>query len=571
VTPTNGAVDSPLSPDSGGDSATTSTTSSSQYGSSGETVNSSSADQGGSSSCGNLRKSTARVHSGNIPGAGWAVTSPSPSPAATAAVTAAASAAACEWTCCGATSLRAPKCNGRRHALAPGANMLQVRATATRPMLVGHHNNSAGGSGNSSSGNNGGSGSGSGAEVKVFTELQISLFPEEKHTVQVQLSADVAAFLNAYFFPAQSRQAAATLANLRGPVSNPHGSGHNGHGHSSSSSGGSGDGLGSFSGTSTALSAGGAAASDRFLIGNRFALGSGGSSLFGGSAVGGSRELAQDSSSDEENDEGDHHTSTSGAGGGSWGGYPSIRGTSTSRGASTSRSSTATTSSNSNTVSSSSGGSGSSGVEAGGVYLKYFRIGEVELALTTVGFGKKLGVQLDRDRLRLTSPAFHRSERVVTWKQLGQKYVKHLVAHLVTGGAGRKKSLVLSPQSPPNDEAPPFEANQHDAATGEPTTAPGPEDRREADEETLGPSSNYHPRYGSAAGARGPISSSSNSGSSSSGSSARKGGMFGAASSMLRAGTSAAAHAAAATAASTKPSSNKADKSREALLFGGRR
>lgn len=440
--------------------------------------------------------------------------------------------------------------------------MLQVRATATRPMLVGH-NTTGGGSVSGGSSSRSGTGGSYGAEVKVFTELQISLFPEEKHTVQVQLSADVASFLNAYFFPAQSRQAAATLATLRGPDSTSNGFG----------GAGSGDGLGSFSGNSGALSAGGAAASDRFLLGNRFAMGSG-SSLFGGSAVGGSRELAPDSSSDDEHeDQGDRVGINNG--GGAWNSHQSARGASTSRSShSTARNSNSATSSSANTSNGGSSGSGgAAGVEVGGVYLKYFRIGEVELALTTVGFGKKLGVQLDRDRLRLTSPAFHRSERVVTWKQVGQKYVKHLVAHLVTGGAGtRQKSLLSPPTVPlpsPTDARPLELTSTHDSEAGS-----GDRDDGSNDEGgTLGPSSNRHFHRAAAGAAAGGQHSSGSSSSSSSGTrTARKGGVFGAASSMLRAGTSAAAQAAAATAASTKSSSsNKADKSREALLFGGRR
>jgi hypothetical protein len=78
-----------------------------------------------------------------------------------------------------------------------------------------------------------------------------------------------------------------------------------------------------------------------------------------------------------------------------------------------------------------SGGGGASEQESA-VYLKFCRIGEVALELTTVGFGKKMGVQLDRQRLPLNSPSFHRSERVVTWKQLGQKYVKHIISNLIT-------------------------------------------------------------------------------------------------------------------------------------------
>jgi len=548
ATPANAAGNSPLSPNSD-DRAAGTTTSSSQNGSS-----------GGSGS------------SSETPGAGWASalpssSSPSPSSPAMAGAAAAAgleaSLAACEWTCCGATSLRAAKCNGRRHALAPGATMLQVRATATRPMLVGHHNpNGGSGSGGSSSSRSGGGSGTCGAEVKVFTELQISLFPEEKHPVQVQLSADVASFLSAYFFPVQSRQAAATLATLRGPdysTSNGFGDGV------------SGDGPGSFSGSSGALSVGGAAASDRFLLGNRFAMG-GGSSLFGGSAVGGSRELAPDSSSDEEHEDESDSVSINSAGR-TWNSQQSIRGTSTSRSStSTARNSNGVNGSSSNGGSNGNGGGGGAGVEVGGVYLKYFRIGEVELALTTVGFGKKLGVQLDRDRLRLTSPAFHRSERVVTWKQLGQKYVKHLVAHLVTGGAGTRKKSLLSPTTTaplpsPTDALPLELTSTHDTEAGSDARDEGNKDEGG----TLGPSSNRRHYHSAAAGA---AAAGAAGGQHSSGSStARKGGMFGAASGMLRAGTSAAAQAAAATAASTKsPSSNnKADKSREALLFGGRR
>jgi hypothetical protein len=80
--------------------------------------------------------------------------------------------------------------------------------------------------------------------------------------------------------------------------------------------------------------------------------------------------------------------------------------------------------------------SSSKGARHGGivncVYLKYCRISEVDLEITTVGFPKKFGVMLDRG-LRLNTPSFQRSERIVSWKLLVKKYAKHVVKNFVRG------------------------------------------------------------------------------------------------------------------------------------------
>jgi len=64
------------------------------------------------------------------------------------------------------------------------------------------------------------------------------------------------------------------------------------------------------------------------------------------------------------------------------------------------------------------------------VYLKYCHFSQVALELTTVGFGKRYGVQLDRERLPLQAPSYHRSERLISWHLLGQKYWRHVAKNL---------------------------------------------------------------------------------------------------------------------------------------------
>jgi hypothetical protein len=170
--------------------------------------------------------------------------------------------------------------------------------------------------------------------IHVFNELQISLFPSTKQTIEIQLTSDIASFINSYFFE---------------QVDAPNTS-------------------------------------------NRTENDSKGS-LFG-SRVSGTREISHDSSDEEED-----MNIASNKGGGSSGDTPTPI-----------------------------------------VYLKYCRIGEVTLELSTVGFGKKWGVNLDRENISLNSPAFHRSQRIVTWAQLGAKYCKHVGTSLVTGS--RKKSIL---------------------------------------------------------------------------------------------------------------------------------
>ena len=73
----------------------------------------------------------------------------------------------CEWTCCGGVGLQV-KCSARRHT--SSANMVQVRSTTTKPACQGAHCH------------------------ECIQELQVSLFPEAKHTVVVQLTSDIWAF-----------------------------------------------------------------------------------------------------------------------------------------------------------------------------------------------------------------------------------------------------------------------------------------------------------------------------------------------------------------------------------------
>ena len=230
----------------------------------------------------------------------------------------------CEWTCCGGSNFHSPKCSARRHT--SSANMIQVTSVTIKPMLVGGS-----------------------TVVNVFKELQVSLFPEAKHTVVVQLTSDIFGFLSGYFFPSRS----VINAQLLG-------------GHQA-----------------------GAASS--------FASSGGGAESTGAS---GAQETTQDSSSDEEQDEDARPNGP-------------------------------------NSV-------GSTGESC--VYLKYCRIGAVDLELTTVGFPKKYGVALDRG-LTLSAPSFQRSERIVSWKQLLQKYIKHLVKSFVRGQSKQNASATSSLES----------------------------------------------------------------------------------------------------------------------------
>lgn len=170
--------------------------------------------------------------------------------------------------------------------------------------------------------------------VHVFSELQISLFPSTKQTMELQLTSDIANFINSYFFEEE-----AVSASTRG--------------------GGGGEDISK--------------------------------SLFG-SRVSGTREINRDSSDEEEDVK------------------PVTR----------------------------RGGENPTPV----VYLKYCRISEITLELSTVGFGTKWGVNLDREKICLNSPAFHRSQRIVTWAQLGVKYSKHVATNLVRGS--RKKAAPVT-------------------------------------------------------------------------------------------------------------------------------
>ena len=199
--------------------------------------------------------------------------------------------------------------------------MVQVRSTTTKPMLVRGR-----------------------TVVNVFKELQVSLFPEAKHTVVVQLTSDIWGFLNNYFFPLRSAISAELLGG-------PH---------------------------KTGLS-----------DGTSFATGMVGEGTS-------SRNTTADSSSDEEHEAGISGNADHGRVDGHTSGESCA-------------------------------------------YLKYCRIGEVDLELTTVGFPKKYGVALDRG-LKLNSPSFHRSERIVSWKQLGRKYIKHMVSSFVRGQPKAKTS-----------------------------------------------------------------------------------------------------------------------------------
>ena len=60
------------------------------------------------------------------------------------------------------------------------------------------------------------------------------------------------------------------------------------------------------------------------------------------------------------------------------------------------------------------GGGGGGGGDGGeeGVYIKYIRIGEVNLGLETNGFGSRYGVQLDRPNFLLTATPYSKSETV---------------------------------------------------------------------------------------------------------------------------------------------------------------
>jgi len=223
-----------------------------------------------------------------------------------------------EWTCCGARSLRAPHCSSKQHK--SGTLMMNVRAISTKPMLVGD------------------------TPVQVFSELQISLFPSTKQTMEIQLTSDIASFINTYFFEVPEVV------------------------HQSSKD------------ESSALL---------------------------GSKISGTREPTRPDSSDEEDD-----IKARAA--------PVVVKTITSEYESTPI-----------------------------VYLKYCRIGEVDLEISTVGFGKKWGVALDREKVSLGTPAFHRSERIVTWGQLGAKYCKHVGTHLVTG---RKKAVPVASSTIEEDD-----------------------------------------------------------------------------------------------------------------------
>jgi hypothetical protein len=184
--------------------------------------------------------------------------------------------------------------------------------------------------------------------VQVFSELQISLFPSSKQTVEIQLTSDIASFINSYFFESQE----VPPQSLR--------------------------------------------IESETLLGPK---------------VSGVKEVLIHDSSDEEDD----------IKGGSRAGNNKIN-------------------------------NGSNNYDAATpiVYLKYCRIGEVDLEISTVGFGKKWGVNLDREKVSLNSPAFHRSQRIVTWGQMGAKYCKHVGTNLVYG---RKKAAPLT-KSPSQAEDP---------------------------------------------------------------------------------------------------------------------
>ena len=280
-----------------------------------------------------------------------------------------------EWTCCGGSHLRAPKCSARQHAT--NMPMILVQASQPKPLLIG------------------------GLVVHVFNELQVSVFPEEQHPIGVQLSSDVASALNAYFFRSDDASSGAQSG--------------------SSMSGSSfllGEHAGAMSGSGSLESAPGASLGTSFF----------------GSSVGGQHELPGHESSNSEDE-----------GGGTASEGPSI----------------------------------SLSDESGGdevVYLKYLRIGDVSLEVTTVGFGKKLGVTLDREALSLVATNFLRSGKVLTWKQLGQKYTKHLASNLISSRkAPPKPRPAVAPAAADSGAAAKVPTSAHDATDhgpSAPTTRP---------------------------------------------------------------------------------------------------